>query len=256
MPPYTYPQNPAPHGKYYFTRLLFTPQVFHYNFGRIIMTIYTEFLSNCIISARTLEGMHMRLCREEGFTGLEAAIVLIAFVVVASVFSYAVLGAGFYTTSKTQEVIYSAVDSAGSTPQLLGNVYGIRSTSNPAKLDGVQFSVVLSSGGKYIDFSAIDVTWSTSSAVTSLSANDPLIVGNRNLVAAGKWGIVGIKPDTAGDDVFLEPNEIFTIYVNPDTSDEVSTSEKFNIEMKSPKSGAFAISRTCPDQFDAVTVLN
>ena len=49
MPPYTYPQNPAPHGKYYFTRLLFTPQVFHYNFGRIIMTIYREFVSNCII---------------------------------------------------------------------------------------------------------------------------------------------------------------------------------------------------------------
>jgi flagellin-like protein len=31
-----------------------------------------------------------------GFTGLEAAIVLIAFVVVAAVFSYVVLGAGFF----------------------------------------------------------------------------------------------------------------------------------------------------------------
>ena len=37
---------------------------------------------------------------EEGFTGLEAAIVLIAFIVVASVFSYVVLGAGFFTTQK------------------------------------------------------------------------------------------------------------------------------------------------------------
>ena len=32
---------------------------------------------------------------EEAFTGLEAAIVLIAFIVVAAVFSYVVLGAGF-----------------------------------------------------------------------------------------------------------------------------------------------------------------
>ena len=32
--------------------------------------------------------------KDEGFTGLEAAIVLIAFVVVAAVFSYVVLGAG------------------------------------------------------------------------------------------------------------------------------------------------------------------
>ena len=37
---------------------------------------------------------------EDAFTGLEAAIVLIAFVVVASVFSYVVLGAGFFTTQK------------------------------------------------------------------------------------------------------------------------------------------------------------
>lgn len=43
---------------------------------------------------------------EEGFTGLEAAIVLIAFIVVAAVFSYVVLGAGFFTTQKAQETIY------------------------------------------------------------------------------------------------------------------------------------------------------
>ena len=35
---------------------------------------------------------------DKAFTGLEAAIVLTAFVVVAAVFSYVVLGAGFFTT--------------------------------------------------------------------------------------------------------------------------------------------------------------
>ncbi|HUU74972.1 MAG TPA: archaellin/type IV pilin N-terminal domain-containing protein, partial [Methanoregulaceae archaeon] len=44
---------------------------------------------------------------EDAFTGLEAAIVLIAFVVVAAVFSYVVLGAGFFTTQKSQEVVHS-----------------------------------------------------------------------------------------------------------------------------------------------------
>ncbi len=34
---------------------------------------------------------------DAAFTGLEAAIVLIAFVVVAAVFSYVMLGAGFFT---------------------------------------------------------------------------------------------------------------------------------------------------------------
>lgn len=49
---------------------------------------------------------------EEAFTGLEAAIILIAFVVVAAVFSYAVLGSGFYATEKARQV----TSDAGTTP--------------------------------------------------------------------------------------------------------------------------------------------
>jgi archaellin len=41
-----------------------------------------------------------------GVTGLEAAIVQIAFIVMASVFSNVVLGAGFFTTRKAQETVY------------------------------------------------------------------------------------------------------------------------------------------------------
>jgi len=50
--------------------------------------------------------------KDDGFTGLEAAIVLIAFVVVAAVFSYVVLGAGFFTTQKSQQVVHSSVAQA------------------------------------------------------------------------------------------------------------------------------------------------
>ncbi len=243
--------------KFYFIRSPNLPKIFHYTYSHD-KNIFIErvIIVHVLYLRKKFKGgfTNMNLNSEEGFTGLEAAIVLIAFIVVASVFSYAVLGAGFYTTSKTQEVIYSAVDSAGSTPQLMGNVYGIRD-SDGEHLHGVLYSVVLSSGGKYIDFSALDVTWSTSTAVTSIPANSPLIVEHRNDVAAGRWGICGIKPDSAADDIFLEPNEIFTIYVNPNSSDEVSAGQRFNIEMKSPRSGAFSISRTCPDQFDPITVL-
>jgi archaellum component FlaF (FlaF/FlaG flagellin family) len=50
----------------------------------------------------------------DAFTGLEAAIVLIAFVVVAAVFAYVVLGAGFFTTQKAQETIYKSVEQSTS----------------------------------------------------------------------------------------------------------------------------------------------
>jgi len=64
--------------------------------------------------------MRKYMNKEEAFTGLEAAIVLIAFVVVAAVFSYVVLGAGFFTTQKSQEVVYSSVEQASSSIEILG----------------------------------------------------------------------------------------------------------------------------------------
>ncbi len=59
---------------------------------------------------------------EDAFTGLEAAIVLIAFVVVAAVFSYVVLGAGFFTTQKSQEVVHTGVSQASSNVEVSGPV--------------------------------------------------------------------------------------------------------------------------------------
>ena len=61
---------------------------------------------------------------ERAFTGLEAAIVLTAFVVVAAVFSYVVLGAGFFTSEKSKEVIHTGVEQATSSMEIGGYVIG------------------------------------------------------------------------------------------------------------------------------------
>jgi len=62
--------------------------------------------------------------KETAFSGLEAAIVLIAFVVVAAVFSYVMLGAGFFATQKSQEVTYSGIKQSTSNLIIDGNLYG------------------------------------------------------------------------------------------------------------------------------------
>lgn len=61
---------------------------------------------------------------DKGFTGLEAAIILIAFVVVAAVFSYAMLGTGFFTSQKSQDVVHRGITGASSGLLLIGEVYG------------------------------------------------------------------------------------------------------------------------------------
>jgi len=45
-----------------------------------------------------------------GFTGLEAAIVLNAFIAVAAVFSYMVLGTGFFSTKKAKAVVHTGME--------------------------------------------------------------------------------------------------------------------------------------------------
>jgi len=67
--------------------------------------------------------------KESAFSGLEAAIFLIAFVVVAAVFSYVMLGAGFFATQKAQEVTYSGMKQATSNLIMDGMIYGSYNSS-------------------------------------------------------------------------------------------------------------------------------
>jgi flagellin FlaB len=65
------------------------------------------------------------LNREKGITGLETAIILIAFVVVAAVFAYTALSAGLFSTQKSQEAVYSGLKEAQSTLELRGGVIAV-----------------------------------------------------------------------------------------------------------------------------------
>lgn len=50
-----------------------------------------------------------QLQSQQGITGLETAIILIAFIVVASVFAYTVLTAGVFSSQKANESVNAAI---------------------------------------------------------------------------------------------------------------------------------------------------
>jgi archaellin len=85
----------------------------------------------------------------DAFTGLEAAIVLIAFVVVASVFAYVVLGAGFFTTQKAQETVHSGVQQTTSAVQPAGAV-SVKS-DDATSIANISFYLQLAAGGNAVD---------------------------------------------------------------------------------------------------------
>ena len=77
---------------------------------------------------------------ERGITGLEPAIILIAFVVVASVFAYTVLSAGIFSSEKGKEAVYSGLETARSSMSLQGSVVA-RDTNSNDEVNDIIFTV-------------------------------------------------------------------------------------------------------------------
>ena len=194
----------------------------------------------------------MKFNKEEAFTGLEAAIVLIAFVVVAAVFSYVVLGAGFFTTQKAQEVVYTSVDQASSSIEILGDVYGLGDSGTPPDyIDQVRFTVGLTAGGSPVDFSQTTLTYSDSNNVSRLEREGTTLVVE-TLVTPGKWGVIRMANNDSSD-LLLENQEQFTILVDP--IDEIGANQDFEIQVRPAVGTAYAIERSAPARITGVNTL-
>ena len=90
---------------------------------------------------------------EKAFTGLESAIVLTAFVVVAAVFSYVVLGAGFTTSDTAKKTIDEGVKQTTSSVELAGDVIA-KGTSEIPTVDKLIVTLQLTAGQSPVDIGA------------------------------------------------------------------------------------------------------
>ena len=95
-----------------------------------------------------LLGRLSRIYRDErGITGLETAIVLIAFVVVASVFAFTVLTTGLFGTSKAKDSVEAGLSVAGSTLAKKGSTVLTADTT----VETIHFKLASAAGSDAID---------------------------------------------------------------------------------------------------------
>ena len=85
---------------------------------------------------------------EHGITGLETAIVLIAFVVVAAVFAFVVLSTGLFSSERSKETVYAGLAKTRGTMELTG---GVIATSDGTQLTRIHFDVTLAAGGDSVN---------------------------------------------------------------------------------------------------------
>ena len=89
---------------------------------------------------------------QRGITGLETAIVLIAFVVVSSVFAFAALSAGLFSSDKAQDTIHSGIAETRSVMELKGaTILTATSSGTTGSVSNIAFNVGQSAGGAIID---------------------------------------------------------------------------------------------------------
>ena len=188
---------------------------------------------------------------ERGITGLETAIILIAFVVVASVFAYTVLSAGIFSSQKGQEAIHSGLEQARSTLEMKGNVVAAGNSTVVATLT---FCLANALGGE-----AIDLT-------TPINDGSGLADGNSTNVVVISYSSEDVRTDDLywsktsmglddGDDL-LEAGELFEIVVDLSGCGEtVDTYQTFTIQVKPPVGSVLVIERTTPAALDTNMIL-
>jgi flagellin FlaB len=201
---------------------------------------------------------------EKGITGLETAIILIAFVVVAAVFAYTVLSAGLFSTQKSQEAVYSGLKEAQSTLELRGGVIGIATGTTGASGNISQLKFVIANvlGGEPVDFT-IPLDTDDNGLADEDSPNVVVINYQDQDQTADDlfWTIA--KLGNADDDQLLEADERFEITIGDATGnllDALTTSnltvkKTFNIELLPPGGATLNIERTTPAWIDDIVNL-
>ena len=194
---------------------------------------------------------------QTGITGLETAIVLIAFVVVSSVFAFAALSTGMFSSDKARETVNAGLAQTRATMQLKGSVIGTTGTSPTsgtlAKIATIDFHVSQSAGGADVDLTPGDT-------VIKYSDEDQV----KMFSSTSGFTVTGIG--SADSDNLLELNEVYKISMinlntglsatadnTLDTALGINTT--FTLEIIPTRGAELHIERTTPIFMDKINFL-
>jgi flagellin FlaB len=183
--------------------------------------------------------------REEGITGLETAIILIAFVIVASVFAFVVLSTGLFSAERGKETVFAGLEKARGNLEVRGALTVSDSDTNGTidSADDIQFNVGLAAGGFPISLNP--AAYTNTVVINWIDAQDR--------VANVGYTVTWILDD---GETLLEVGELAELTVNPPAGSSLVTNEIFTLEVVPPSGGTLLINRTMPPEIDDVMDLH
>lgn len=179
---------------------------------------------------------------EDGITGLETAIILIAFVVVASVFAFVVLATGQFAADRSKETVFGGLEKTRGSMTLAGSMIA---TSNGTEVTDMSFSVTLAAGGSSVNWDPDALTNKTIVSYIDDAVNIPDLDYDTDVV-------------TGDGDELLEPGELFEITLTAIDGDvDINQGDTFTLQVQPVSGAVLAIQRTMPaDIAETIVKLN
>ncbi len=184
---------------------------------------------------------------ERGITGLETAIILIAFVIVATVFAFVVLTTGVFSSERGKETVFAGLAKARGTMELRGGVV-VSATGSPA--DTVDDIVLTFGNAAAGDPIPLDPNATENSTI--IAYRDDSVIDN---------DVTYTVTNVLGDgDELLEPGEVMTVTIDVATgispAPTLGANDRFTLEVQTPVGAVLDISRQLPAQLDTVMQLH
>ncbi|NQW23192.1 MAG: hypothetical protein HQ475_07100 [SAR202 cluster bacterium] len=205
------------------------------------------------MNARILPTIRWPYTGQRGITGLETAIVLIAFVVVSSVFAFATLSVGMFASDKSREVHMVGLENTRTSLELKGSIIG---KANAFGVTGVltelKFNVSQAAGGF-----EVDLTPGTLIIKYTDKRQSKVFGSSSGIKVAGIGG--------SDSDNLLERNETYEVrMVNLDVTGSgdnsltypVGVNETFTLEVIPTEGSVLMLERTTPIYMDQFNFLN
>ncbi len=194
---------------------------------------------------RLLATLRSGLNDERGITGLETAIILIAFVVVATVFAFVVLTTGVFSSERGKESVYAGLQKARGTLEVRGGVVVSATGCPTCTVDDIVFAVANSAGGEPVSMAT------SGDNRTILAYRDETTIDNDVT-----YTVTAIVGDT---DDLLEAGELFSVSINTadiDGTTSLTANKRWTIEVQAPLGGVLDITRQLPAELSTVMQLH
>ncbi|MGC8563695.1 MAG: archaellin/type IV pilin N-terminal domain-containing protein [Fervidicoccaceae archaeon] len=213
--------------------------------------------------------------KKRGIVGIEAAIVLIAFVIVAAALAFVALNMGLFTTQKSKEVIGKGLGEASTALEVDGSVLGI---SNSTHIVEVSVPIKTSAGVSAVDLAPSRVTIGVIVGGTSFeniykgilyyNSTDGYLYNatdrtrfsaaslsdlSTNSIANAIWTTSPTSPEAyvvilknVNYDSVLEFSEKAIVLINMGTANSLPPYGKLSVEIRPPEGAPLTVERTMP----------